>query len=194
MHVAGVCQTTLFQNCRPEAGASIEHVHAQLVGSPVLTHALAARADRCAEYFRANRKSLLVATVDFELRDGGRIVEKRGRFVAFCPFASRSGFQVRIAATTPIETFDRVSLSDLRDVVWLLRSTIAKLERSFEGVPYNWVLHLPPNHSQDRLGPEVFPWFVEIIPRLGRWAGLELAEGGWINEWPPDYAAGKLRA
>lgn len=189
----GIRQLVLFKNCRAEAGASIEHVHSQLIASPVLTDPLAARWERCKKAQRDSGISLLESIVRFEEQDPGRVIESRGRFVAFCPYASRFAFQVWIAQRSELASFEQLTEDDLRDVAQLTRSAVGRLERTLDTPPYNLVLHLPPESPATSAAQEIFPWFIEIIPRLGRWAGFELADGGWILDWPPEIAAAKLR-
>jgi UDPglucose--hexose-1-phosphate uridylyltransferase len=191
----GIRQVTVFKNCRPEAGASIEHAHCQIVASPQLSTAGLARWERCVAARRANGRSILASIIEFELKQRARVVDSRGKFVAFCPFASRFACQVWIGAAARGTCFEELAESDLADVGWLIRSIATRLERRFESPPYNWVLHLPPRDSMGNGDDpqEIFPWFIEFIPRLSRWAGFELAEGGWINDWPPDLAARQLR-
>ncbi len=191
--LAGVRQVILFKNCRAEAGASIEHVHSQLIASPVVSEPLAARFIRCANAHRETGISILESIVRFEEQDSRRLVESRGRFVAFCPYASRFAFQIWIAERSSSEAFERLSPADLVELCGLVRSCVARLERTLDVPPYNLLLHLPPPLSAQTPAQEMFPWFIEIIPRVGRWAGFELADGGWIIDWPPEFAAAKLR-
>ncbi len=186
-------QVVVFKNCRSEAGASIEHAHSQLVGSPILSEPLAARWQRCVDTYRETGRSLLDSIVQFESKVGLRQIKTCGKFTAFCPYASRFAFQIWIASRSVGGPFEKLELGDLDDVGRLVRSMIDRLERTIDEPPYNCVLHLPPKLAPESSTQEMFPWFIEIIPRLGRWAGFELADGGWINDCPPEYAAQKLR-
>ena len=188
-----VRHVSMFKNCRAEAGASIEHSHSQLVGSPILAGPLTARWERCSVAFRETGCSLLDSIVQFEIKNGCRQIETQGKFVAFCPFASRFAFQVWIAAHSPVRSFEKLEREDLEDVSRLVRSTVNRLERTLDAPPYNWVLHLPPKLAPEKTAQEMFPWFIELIPRLSLWAGFELSDGGWINDCPPEFAARKLR-
>ena len=187
-------QVTLFRNCRSEAGASIEHAHSQIVASPLLADSLAARFERSARAQRETGAALLESMVAFEERQGLRIVKLSPGFVAFCPFASRFAFQIWIAARARGVAFERLLPDDLDEVARLVRWCTERLERTLDAPPYNWILHLPPQFPGGGVAQALFPWFIELIPRLGRLAGYELADGGWINDWPPEFAAAKLRA
>lgn len=187
-------QVTLFKNCRSEAGASIEHVHSQMIASPVMPDSLAARFERSSRAVRETGRALLDTIVRFETQENRRMIESRGGFAAFCPFASRFAFQIWIVdVRAGRESFERLPANDLADLCRLVRSCIERLERVLADPPYNLVLHLPPKMPLETSPQEIFPWFIEIIPRLGRLAGFELAGGGWITDQRPEDSAEKLR-
>lgn len=187
-------QVTLFKNCRPEAGASIEHVHSQIIASPVVALSATSRFERCIRAYCDSGSSLLSALVRWEERQGDRVLESRDEYLAFCPFASRFAFQIWIAGreqTTPFEDLTANALDRLADLV---RRCVTKLEIALHNPPYNLILHLPPKLKSDYPLADIFPWFIEIIPRLGRLAGFELAGGGWILDCLPETAAERIRS
>jgi UDPglucose--hexose-1-phosphate uridylyltransferase len=187
-------QITLFKNCRPEAGASIEHVHSQIIASPVVALSATSRFERCIRAYCDSGSSLLAALVRWEEQQGERVLESRGELIAFCPFASRFAFQIWIAGREKVTPFQDLTANELDRLADLVRWCVTQLETTLHHPPYNLILHLPPKLKSDYPLAEIFPWFIEIIPRLGRLAGFELAGGGWVLDWLPETAADRIRS
>ncbi len=177
-----------FKNCRSEAGASIEHVHFQLIGSPFVSPALARRSQRFADHFQQFGCTLLDSVVAFELAQQARMIGESEHWVAFCPFASRQAFQIWIVPRRPRIPFDQCSSEALQELVEMTQCYINRIESLFGQPGYNWMLHQLPfaNQSADH-------WWIEIFPRLAKSAGYELGTEIWINAVSPELAARRLR-
>jgi UDPglucose--hexose-1-phosphate uridylyltransferase len=186
----------VFKNCRPEAGASLEHAHSQLVFSRFAGDAVRRRWQRCDEFFQAQQSPLLAAMLQFELNDPLRLVTRSDSFVSFCPFASRFAYLVWIMPTHSLGEFQSLGAELLVELAEQLQQSVRRIERALNHPPYNLLLHLPPPplHRGDTQQRAAHGWFFEIVPRLGRMAGWELLGGGWINESPPESAAAQLRS
>src|SRR5689334_21697154 len=85
-----------FKNVGPAAGASLEHVHSQLVALPDVPGVVQQELESSGEYFQSHKRSLLLDMLEKELAAGERVVMETKHFVAFCPYASRFGFEVWI--------------------------------------------------------------------------------------------------
>ena len=90
----------IFKNVGPAAGASLEHVHSQLVALPDVPEVVQQELAASGEYFKRHERSLLLDMIEQELAAGERIVAETEHFVAFCPvcqpfWLTRSGFAPR---------------------------------------------------------------------------------------------------
>ncbi len=180
--------TMLFGNCRYEAGASVAHVHFQLIGSPLISPALSSRTERFGSHRLREGVSLMESMLQVELTGQTRIVAETDDFVMFCPFSSRHAFQVWIAPRTRGVAFCRRSVDDLRQVVELSQQYLSRVENLLSEPAYNWMLHqLPTKHQADD------HWFIEILPRIAKNAGYEMGTDIWINPVAPEVAARRLR-
>ena len=56
--------------------------------------------------------------------------------------------------------------------------------------PFNYVIHSAPLREPMR---EHYHWHLEILPRIAKIAGFELASGYYINTVAPEIAARQLR-
>src|SRR5205807_6421662 len=83
----------IFKNVGPAAGASLEHVHSQLVALPDVPVVVQQELESSGEYFISHKRSLLLDMLEKELAAGERVVMETKHFVAFCPYASRFGFE-----------------------------------------------------------------------------------------------------
>jgi len=184
----GILHAMLFMNCRMEAGASIEHTHFQLLGSPVLGRSLQSRAEISTAYYRDNHQSLIQRIAEWESKQNKRVIRNSKNFSMFCPFASRQPLTVWIA---PLETPEPFIESEnlIDELAELCLEAVTKIESLLERPAYNFLLHQLPFKSAE---PD--HWYVEIFPRMTKQAGYELGTDLWINPVAPETAAKRLRA
>lgn len=180
----------LFKNCRPEAGASIEHLHSQILCTSITTEKVLRRVDRAKQYFEANHVDVISAVVDFEVGDGSRIIEETENFVAFCPYASRFGYLTSVTQKSRGNDFFRLTDDEVSELGRFIRKLVIKLENKLPDAAYNMLLHIAPF---DISADEYYQWHVEIFPRLANPAGYEWGTGCWINPVTPEHAAESLR-
>jgi UDPglucose--hexose-1-phosphate uridylyltransferase len=179
----------VFKNSGPRAGASLEHLHSQLVALdfvPPLIEAELAAAGRAADPFGdCLRRSAAE----------GRIVAEQDDLVALVPHALRQPFEMWIVPTTAEAWFHETSARRIAAVAALTQHVIAKLDRLVPGADYNWWLHQAPfaAHVADRSAIAAWHWHLEILPRLSGFAGFELATGCHISIASPQDSARLLR-
>ena len=168
----------------PGAGASLEHSHAQLYALPFVPAEIARERERFAAYNQRTMGSHMLEDVMVEeVRRGDRLVAIDGDAALFCPWASRSPFEMRLVPRTPEARFDR----DERGAALLHAALRSLVELFGAGVELNlWVRSAP-------RGSEEFHWHLDLVPRLTTKAGFELGTGVDINVYPPERAAADLR-
>lgn len=181
---------TVFKNSGPRAGASLEHVHSQIVGldvvPPVIEAELAGIRRDPATFRR------LVEAAD----RGGRIVAERCGLVALVPPAPRQPYETWIVVTEPESHFHDTSAGRVAAVADLTRDLVARLERVAPGCHYNWWLHQAPLGAAwdlDEAG-RAWHWHLEILPRLAELAGFEIGTGCHITTRSAEDSARLLRA
>ena len=175
----------LIVNEGAEAGASLEHSHAQLYGLPFVPAAIARERERFGAYNdRTMGGHLLSDVVADEVRRGDRLVAVDDEAVLICPWASRAPFELRVIPRTPAPRFEADGVLGTA----MLRTALIGLARVFgESPPLSlWVRTAPD-------GAEEFHWHIDVAPRLTIPAGFELGTGVEINVYPPERAAADLR-
>lgn len=179
----------LFMNCRLAAGASLGHIHTQLLGTPVIGSKLRCRVDRNDAHFKSTGRSLIESMATWEIAQEARIVDLTDNFCIVCPFASRFAFQVWIIPR--VHQFDFLNCSDAErdELATHCRNLVQRFESVLDNPAYNLLFHIDPfDVSNSGHG------YFELFPRLTRAAGFEWGTDIWINPVPPEAAARRLRS
>jgi UDPglucose--hexose-1-phosphate uridylyltransferase len=175
----------LIVNEGPDAGASLEHTHAQLYAMPFVPAAVARERERFAAYHERTMGGHLLSDVAAEeVRRRERLVAIDDEALLVCPWASRSPFELRVLPRRPSPSFE----ADGETGTAMLRTALVGLARLFGAAPQLnlWVRTAP-------RGVEEFHWHVDVLPRLAVRAGFEMGTGVEVNTYPPERAAAELR-
>ena len=181
---AGAAYVHVIVNERREGGASLPHTHSQIYALPFVPAQIARERERFGAYAtRTMGGNLLGDLVQEEVRRRERIVAVDDEAVLMAPYASRLPFQLLLAPRRPQPRFEDDSVGAA-----LLHDAINRLARRFGSPPplNAWVRTAPP-------GADHFGWRIDIIPRLGHVAGLEMGAGVNLNIVSPEQAAAELR-
>jgi UDPglucose--hexose-1-phosphate uridylyltransferase len=181
----------IFKNAGPAAGASLEHVHSQLIALPSVPEAIQQELAGSDDYFRQHGRPALLDLLNQEAAAGNRIVAQTDHFVALCPYASRFPYEVWIAPCRHQPRFEDAEAGELGELSRLARDVIGRIERAIGPVAYNYFLHTQPF---DMPAYDHYHWHIEITPRLLKVAGFEWGTGCFINPYPPEAAAAHLRS
>ena len=168
-----------------EAGASLPHTHAQLYALPWVPSAVARERERFTAYRdRTQGRNLLEDLLQEEVRRAERIVAIDDEAVALCPFAARAPFQVQIVPRRPRARFEDAGPLGAR----LLHEVLERFGRVLGALPplNLWVRTAP-------RGADTFCWRIDVLPRLGQLAGLEMGVGVHLNALAPERGAEMLR-
>jgi len=187
--VDGVAQVIVFKNSGAAAGASLEHVHSQILAVPFISSRMEAMLAAGIECDRPG-SNVWCEALRSEREAGLRIVDERGGSALFCPRASRFPGEMCLMPMEPQSNFGHCDETQLRETAGLLRSALLRLERAFSAPAFNLVVQTAPPADPRRTG---FQWHIEIIPRLTGIGGFELGSGTWINILASEDAADRLR-
>ncbi|HZJ25602.1 MAG TPA: galactose-1-phosphate uridylyltransferase [Acidimicrobiia bacterium] len=180
---AGLTYVQILVNHGREAGASLAHTHAQLVALDFVPPAVLAARDRldAAEMDTVAAQRLELEDGPFSVIDGAAAV--------WCPPASGSPYEMRIAHADAEARFDDSSDDVIAAIAVALRDGLARLAAVVGDAPYNVVVH-----SATRDDHSAFAhWYVGVHPRLSVRAGFELGTGVDVNVVAPEAAAARLR-
>lgn len=175
----------LIVNEGPDAGASLEHTHAQLYALRFVPAEIARERERAAAYHERTMGSHLLADVATEeVRRRERLVAVDDEALLVAPWASRSPFELRVIPRRPAASFE----DDGETGAEMIATAVRALTAVFAEPPQLnlWIRTAP-------RGAEEFCWHVDLVPRLTVRAGFELGTGVDINVYPPERAASDLR-
>ena len=186
-----VSYISIFHNHGHAAGASISHPHSQLIAIPVIPPDVRRSLEGARAYRRRHRRCVHCAMIAFEKKDGRRVIYENRDFVAFCPYVSRSAFEVRIFPKRHQPEFEAIGDTEIREAADALRTALAKLARGLADPAYNFFIHTAP--TAGGRGAAYYHWHIEIVPKTAVWAGFEIGTGIEISTTAPEAAARFLR-
>jgi UDPglucose--hexose-1-phosphate uridylyltransferase len=184
-HAERAAYVQLIVNEGREAGASLEHSHAQLYALGFVPAAVARERERFSSYNQHTMGGDLLAEIaSEEVRRRERLVAIDDDALLICPWASRSPFELRIVPRNPAPSFER----DGEVGLGMLRTALRALDARFDRIPQlnAWTVTAPRS-------AETFHWHLDIAPRIAIRAGFEMSTGVELNIFPPERAAAELR-
>ena len=166
----------IFKNHGAAAGASLEHPHSQLMAVPFVPR-------RIAEEVDAHRQGAFAA----KLAAVRPVAESEG-LAAFCPMDARLPHEVWIAPKQASQAFEKADPETVTETARLLSKLLRAMNEILDRPPFHLLLYTAP--FRDGAG---FSWRIEIVPRMARIAGFELATGIFVNQTAPEKAAAAYR-
>jgi len=182
----------IFKNYGPEAGASMEHPHTQIIALPMVPKNVKEEIRGARNYFDYRERCIFCDILRQEREDKERIVMENKNFMAFCPFVSRFPFEIWIIPKKHSGFFCQTPYEQIPDLAVMLKSIIAKVNKLFGNPSYNFIIHTSPINS-DTHYMDIYHWHLEFIPKLTRVAGFEWGTGFYVVPTPPELAAKFLR-
>jgi UDPglucose--hexose-1-phosphate uridylyltransferase len=184
---------SIFHNHGRAAGASVYHNHSQIISTPVVPPEVARSVRNAGEYFRREGRGVHEVMIEWEKKEGKRIVYENELFIAFCPFVSKAGYEVRIFPKLRQPKFEAATDADLRGCAEALNTVLRKLHAALDDVDYNFYIHTAPVAKASQDDAEAYHWHLDVVPRIPVAAGFELSTAININSFDPDDCAEHLR-
>ncbi|TSC93277.1 MAG: Galactose-1-phosphate uridylyltransferase [Candidatus Berkelbacteria bacterium Athens1014_28] len=185
-----VSSITPIYNHGPEAGASIEHPHAQIFASSVVANTVNREMDGAERYFGINGVCVYCDIIRHERAEKKRVVYQNDKFLAYAPFASRFPFEVWITPKTHKSQFENSNQAEIEEFSDATVEVLGRLEKIIPNIPLNLYIRTLPTTLEDC---GYYHWYLEIAPRLTLFGGFELGSGVIINIIPPEKTAEYLR-
>ena len=181
----------VFKNVGPQAGASLEHSHTQLVATPMVPTEIQREVAAARRLYRQHQACFFCRVIADERAHRQRLVSQTSQFLAVCPYASRMPYEMWVLPTAHASHFQDQQDEELEELALFLREMIRKLESLHGNLAYNYFIHTAPF---DTSSPRHYHWHIEIFPRLTTTAGFEWGAGYYINPVLPEQAAAVLRS
>jgi UDPglucose--hexose-1-phosphate uridylyltransferase len=166
---------SLFKDYGKNAGQEFSHPTSQLTATMFVPRRVLYELRAGREYFNGKERCVFCDIIQQEEREGHRIIESRGDYVAVCPYAPRVPYESWILPRNHEASFERTGLNKpgLRtNLAALLRRTLQRVRSQTE--EFHFVLHTSPSaiHPLKNLGywktiDDDYHWHIEILPILG---------------------------
>jgi UDPglucose--hexose-1-phosphate uridylyltransferase len=183
---ASAAYTCIFKNEGPLGGASIPHVHSQVMPLPFVPP----RVEREANAFARAARCPLCTAIESHRRDG-LVIRESSSFVWLTPVASWMVYQQWIVPKRHVPEMTAFDENERAELAMLLRAatrSMLKLSRSFNWSFQNFPREACPEPSRRAAAH----FYVDLFPRLTSIAGFELATGTFIEIIDPASASRRL--
>ena len=181
----------VFKNHGAGAGATLEHGHSQLIALPIVPNFVREELDGAKRHYGDKERCVFCDIVHQEMTAGRRIVDANADVVALSPYAARVPFETWLLPRVHASRYEDAPRHVVESLAAMLKSLVARLDRTLEKPPYNLIVHTAP--LREDVGP-YFHWHVEVMPRISRVAGFEWGSGFYINPTSPEEATEVLRS
>ncbi len=182
---------TIFRNYGARAGTSLEHPHSQIIATPIVPPHVRYPMEQAVMHYDKYGSCVHCDMVAEEVKQEERILHESGNFVAFCPFASRSPFEIRVYPTRHQASFVLLDEEEaIVELAELLQNVLARLHRGLGDPDYNYIIRSSPVGDEDT---RHLHWYMVIVPKMTIPAGFEIGSGIYINTVAPEDAAAFLR-
>ena len=191
----------LFKNHGVISGSAtdvIRHSRSQLIAMPITPKRAKEELQGAKNYFERRERCVFCDVLKQEASEGVRRVAENEAFLAFCPFASRSPFEMWVMPKIHQADFGRLQPAAFLPLAAILKTCLSKLRLLLDDPPYNMILHSAPYRHRSKAGywktlEQDTHWYFQIMPRLTMSAGFEWGTGIHINPTPPEEAASLLK-
>lgn len=186
----GVVSIMPIYNHGAEAGASIEHPHAQIFASGIVANTVGREIDGAERYYGINGSCVFCDIVNHETKEKTRVVYENDDFLAAAVYAARFPMETWIYPKSHQSQFEDISKGEIESLSDNLIYVLRNLERNIPNIPLNWYIHTLPTTNRDSSS---YHWHLEITPRLANYGGFELGSGVIIDIMSPEDSAEYLR-
>ena len=165
---------SIYKNHGISAGQEFEHPTVELTATTFVPRRVLYELRAGRDYFEQKERCVFCDIISQEERQNQRVLEIRGDFVAFCPYAPRVPYETWLLPRSHEAAFERSALGrqgSMSDLAALLRRTLQRIRTVTE--EFHLVLHTSPNtvNRSQSLGywktiDEDYHWHIEIMPIL----------------------------
>ncbi len=176
-------------NHGPAAGASLEHPHAQLFASSIITNHLLKEKHGSERYYELKGQCVFCTMIEHEQDEKVRVLAENDDFIMFTFFAARFPFEIWVLPKIHQSQYEQANSSQLASFSQILLQGFRLLDKTLKNPALNFFIHSLPTTSEDA---DYYHWHLEIAPRVAIYGGYELGSGTIIDIVSPEKAASFL--
>jgi UDPglucose--hexose-1-phosphate uridylyltransferase len=191
---------TVFKNHGALSGEEWPHSHSLITATTFVPRRILYELRAAKEWHAEKERCVFCDIVRQEERQGRRIVDTQGDYVALCPYASRVPFEVWIIPRKHNYLFEQPHPSaNRRNFAILLGRTLRRIGKISEA--YHLAVHTSPNTSLKggefrgfwKTIADDYHWHIEILPIVEKRSKSYSIKEVYFNALMPEEAAEKLR-
>lgn len=179
---------SIFRNHGAEAGASLSHVHSQIMATPIVPTIIDEELRASKAFYEANARCIFCDILQSE-KGSPRFVWENEHFMAFAPWAGIHPFEFWVFPKNHQESLSDMQPRAVERLAEALKTCLGGLDSLLNDPPYNYGFHVAPKATAGAS----YHWHLEVYPKLSTWAGFEKSTGMYINVVPPEDAAANLK-
>jgi UDPglucose--hexose-1-phosphate uridylyltransferase len=191
---------SVFKNYGAMAAQEGSHAHSQVTATTFVPRRLLYELRAAREWYAEKERCVFCDIVKQEVRQGKRIVDTQGEYVALCPYASRVPYEIWLLDRKHNYLFEQPRPgSNRRNLAALLRRVLLRLR---EVAPaYHLVMHTSPNtihpkgeaYKYWKTIVDDYHWHIEILPIVESRSKSYSIKEVYFNRLLPEQAAERLR-
>jgi UDPglucose--hexose-1-phosphate uridylyltransferase len=179
---------SIFRNHGLEAGASLTHVHSQIIATPFVPTIVEKEIAATRNFWNQHEKCVFCDIIERESKSP-RLIHDNARFVVLAPYASVHPMEFWILPKKHDANLLNLTRTETEAFAETLKASLKALKDLVNDPPYNYGFHLSLNKEAENC----YHWHLEVYPRLATWAGFEKSTGTYINTVMPETAAAELK-
>jgi UDPglucose--hexose-1-phosphate uridylyltransferase len=197
MHDVRMRAFFIVKDVGESAGAHVQHSVSQLIALAVIPPELERKLAVARDFYEHKKRSIFEDIWREEVRTATRLVYENNGFAVFCPYASRTPFEMAIYPKRQCADFHGISDQEAQQLADALKASLRKMSGALNRPAYHLMLYTAPTRTPRRdhwntLEAD-FRWHIEIVPVLYYTTGFEMATGCHLNPVYPETAAAYLR-
>ncbi len=190
----------VFKNSGVLAGEESPHSHSQITATTFVPRRIGYELRASRAWYTEKERCVFCDIVRQEEKQGRRIVDTQGDYVALCPYASRVPYEVWLLKRKHNHLFEQPRPgSNRRHLAALLGRVLRRLEKVSEA--YHLVVHTAPNTLQTKgefreywkTIADDYHWHIEILPIVQTRSKSYSLKEVYFNALLPEQAAERLR-
>lgn len=190
----------VFKNYGALAGQVGAHSYSQVSATTFMPRRILYELRASREWYAEKERCVFCDIVKQEERQGVRVVDTQGEYVALCPYASRVPFEIWLLSRKHNYSFEHTRPGSNRlNLAALLRRVLRRLRQVAPA--YHLVVHTSPNtiHPKGEKSKywktivDDYHWHIEILPIVESRSKSYSIKEVYFNSYLPEEAAERLR-
>ena len=181
-------QVQVFKNAGADAGMSIQHSHWQLIGLPAISKRQLTYQNTSKQYQKEHNSCIICDMIAWEKNKKSRVCCETEYFIAIAPYASRFSYEIWLIPKKHICSFGNLDKQHLKDLAVILKNMLKRITELRDDISYN-ICFIEGGTEEIESDGNSLHWSIQILPRIGGFAGLEFATETYINSILPETAA-----